>query len=114
MKIKTNDNVKVLSGKDAGKTGKVIQVFPKLEKAVVEGVNLMKKHLRVRKEGEKGQVLELAAPMHVSKLSLVCPHCGKSVRVGYKMDGETKKTILPKVQSVYWLVFESNSIMSNV
>lgn len=96
MKIKTNDNVKVLSGKDAGKTGKVIQVFPKMEKAVVEGVNIMKKHLRVRKEGEKGQVLELAAPLNVSKLALVCPHCGKSIRVGYKMDGETKKRFCRK------------------
>lgn len=96
MKIKTNDQVKILSGKDAGKTGKVLQVFPKLEKAVVEGVNIMKKHLRVRKEGEKGQVLELSAPLPVSKLALVCPGCGKAVRVGYKMDGDTKKRVCRK------------------
>ena len=55
MKIKTNDKVKVMSGKNSGKTGKVIQVFPKEEKVVVEGLNLMKKHMKTKKQGEKGQ-----------------------------------------------------------
>ena len=100
MKIKTNDKVKVNSGKYAGKTGKVIQVFPKDEKVVVEGVNIMKKGLRSGKQGEKGQVVELAAPMHVSKVSLVCPRCNLETRVGYKMEGTDKKRVCRKCKEV--------------
>ena len=96
MKIKTNDKVKVLSGKSAGKTGKVIQAFPKDEKIVVEGLNLMKKHMRPRQKSEKGQVIELAAPMNVSNVSLVCPKCGKETRVGYKVEAGLKKRVCKK------------------
>ena len=90
MKIKTNDKVKILSGKDKGKTGKVIQVFPTEEKIVVEGMNIIKKHLRPRQKSEKGQVLELSAPFSASKALLVCPKCEKAVRVGYKTEGGKK------------------------
>ncbi len=100
MKIKTNDNVKVLSGKDAGKTGKVIQVFPKEEKVVVEGVNIMKKNMKANKKGEKGQKIELAGPFHISKVALVCPRCNKETRVGYKMDGADKKRICRKCKEL--------------
>ena len=62
MKIKTGDKVKVIAGKDKGKEGKVIQTFPAMEKVVVEGVNILKKHLRPRKKGDKGQRIELPAP----------------------------------------------------
>lgn len=95
-KIKIGDNVKVLSGKNKGKTGKVIQVFPNLQKVAVEGVNIIKKHLRSRREGEKGQILELSAPLAVSKVALVCPHCDKGVRVGFKIDGESKTRVCKK------------------
>lgn len=90
MKIKVNDNVKILSGKDRGKTGKVVQVFKKEGRVVVEGVNTMKKHLRTRKQGEKGQIIELAAPLDISNVGLVCPKCTKTIRVGYKVEGEKK------------------------
>lgn len=93
MKIKTNDNVKVLSGKDKGKTGKVIQVFTANSKVVVEGMNKIKKHLRSGKQGEKGQVIELSSPMAVSKLMLICTKCNKPTRVGYKLDGDKKKRV---------------------
>jgi large subunit ribosomal protein L24 len=100
MKIKVNDKVKILSGKDATKNtkkeGKVIQVFPQNEKVVVEGVNIMKRHLRTRKDGEKGQILELAAPINISKVMLMCPKCSKPTRVGYKMDGDKKKRVCKK------------------
>jgi len=71
MKIKTGDNVIVCRGKDAGKTGKVLQVFRVENKVVVEGANIMKKHLRSRKRGEKGQKIELAAPIHISNVMLL-------------------------------------------
>lgn len=92
MKIKINDKVKVLSGKDSGKTGKVIQVFPKEEKVVVEGVNIMKKSLKPNKKSEKGQVIELAGPLHASKVALVCGKCGLETRVGYKIEGKDPST----------------------
>ena len=96
MKIKTNDTVKVLSGKDKGKTGKVIQVFPVERKIVVENLNKIKKHLRSGKKGEKGQIIELASPLAVSKVMLVCTKCGKPTRVGYKLDGDKKKRVCGK------------------
>ncbi len=100
MKIKTNDKVKVMSGKDSGKTGKVIQVFPKEEKLVVEGVNLIKKNMKPRKQGEKGQVMELAGPLHISKVALVCPKCSLETRVGYKIEGKDKKRVCRKCKEI--------------
>ena len=100
MKIKVNDKVRVLAGKDRGKEGKVIQVFAGTRKVVVEGINIMKKHLRTRKQGEKGQVIELAAPLSAEKVMLLCPKCGKAVRVGYKLEGGDKKRVCRKCNEV--------------
>jgi len=69
MQIKKGDNVKVLVGKDAGKSGKVLRAFPKMDKVLVEGVNLKKRHQRARRQGAKGQVVEVAAPIHVSNVA---------------------------------------------
>lgn len=85
MKIQKNDKVKILSGKDKGKTGKVLQLFPVENRVVVEGLNLMKKNLKSNRKGEKGQIIELSAPIHVSRIKLVCPKCAKETRVGYKL-----------------------------
>lgn len=100
MKIKTGDNVKVLSGKDRGKTGKVIQVLTKKTTGegmvVIEGVHLVKKHIRPRQRGEKGQVIELAGPLHASKVMLVDPTTNKPTRIGYKLDGKVKRRFAKK------------------
>lgn len=93
MKIKTNDNVKILSGKDKGKSGKVIQVFKENNKAVVDGINIMKKNIRGN-DKQKGQIIELSAPINISNIKLICPKCSKETRVGYKVleaKGETEK-----------------------
>lgn len=95
MKIKKGDKVKILSGKDKGKIGKVLQVFPAYEKVSVEGLNVAIKHMRPSRQGEKGQRIEFPAPMSISKVSLVCPQCGKATRIGSKMleltvDGKKK------------------------
>lgn len=90
MKIKTNDKVRIISGKDKGKEGKVIQVFPAEERLVVEGANMMSKHIRPRKGGEKGQKISLAGPMNVSNVMLLCPKCGKETRVGFKIEAGNK------------------------
>ncbi len=84
MRIKKGDNVKVMKGKDRGKTGKVIQAFPTLEKIVVEGVNVTAKHMRTRQQGQKGQKLEFAAPFNAANVLLICPKCAKPTRVGAK------------------------------
>jgi large subunit ribosomal protein L24 len=91
MKIKKNDNVKIISGKDRGKSGKILRVFPKSNSVVVEGANIRKKHSRSKKQGQKGQIIQKPAPMNASNVMLVCPTCNKSRRVGYKIF-ENKKT----------------------
>lgn len=96
MKIKVGDKVKVLSGKDKGKTGKVLQVFVKEGKAVVEGLNLMIKHQRARRQGETGQRIQFPSPLSISNIALICPKCGASARVGFQMikaeDGKRTKS----------------------
>lgn len=69
MNIKKGDNVKVLVGKDKGKTGKVVRSFPKDDMVLIEGLNLKKRHQRARKQGAKGQVVDMAAPIHVSNVA---------------------------------------------
>ncbi|MBI5728296.1 MAG: 50S ribosomal protein L24 [Candidatus Magasanikbacteria bacterium] len=99
MKIKTGDKVKVLSGRNRGATGKVIQVLRRQATGayyvVVDGVNVRKKHLRRRgrAENEKGQIIELAAPLHASKVMLLDPKSGAPTRVGYKIEGDKKKRV---------------------
>lgn len=97
MKIKTGDKVKVLSGKDSGKTGKVIQVLTNKSTSrvfvVVEGVNILKKHLRAGKQGEKGQIIELPAPMDISNVMFIDNKSKKPTRVGYKIEGDEKKRV---------------------
>jgi large subunit ribosomal protein L24 len=84
MLIKKGDTVKVLAGKEKGKTGKVLEVFPKQSRLSVEGMNIHVRFSRPKRQGEKGQRLELPAPMNVSKVMLICPHCGQATRSGQK------------------------------
>lgn len=85
MKIKKGDKVKIVIGKDKGKTGKVLQVFPSQRRASVEGLNLLIKHMRPQQQGEKGQRIEFPAPLDLSNLKLICPKCSKESKVGYKI-----------------------------
>ncbi len=91
MNIKTGDKVKVIAGKDKGKTGKVVQVLPKLDRVVVEGANILVKHMRPRKQGEKGQKIQLPAPLNVSNVAFICPKCNKQSRIGNKILENGKK-----------------------
>jgi len=93
MKIKKGDKVKILAGKDKGKIGKVLQVFESANRASIEGLNLLVKHMRPRKQGEKGQRIEFPAPMNLSNVILVCTKCDKPTRVGYKYLEVTKNDI---------------------
>jgi large subunit ribosomal protein L24 len=98
MKIKKGDNVKIISGKNRGKTGKVTHVFPKENKIVVEGVNICKRHSRPKKQGQKGQIIQRPMPIDVSNAVLVCPHCGKPTRVGSRLAAAKKIRICKKCQ----------------
>ncbi len=96
MKIKKNDQVLVISGKDKGRKGKVLQAFPKEKKLLIEGINLRKKHLRPKRTGEKGQIIEIPGRIDISNVKLICPRCGKAVRVGYKIINEKKFRVCKK------------------
>lgn len=92
MKIKTGDLVRVMAGKDKGKQGKVLQVFPALNRVVVEGLNLAVRHLRSRRRGEAGQKITFPAPVHISNVQLVSPKSGQAGRVGWKtIERDSKK-----------------------
>ncbi len=89
MKIKKGDTVLIISGKDRGKKGKVLEVFPKENRLLVEGANLRKKHTKPKKEGEKGQTIEFLAPLDASKVKFICTRCQKTTRIGYILKEDT-------------------------
>ena len=91
MKIKKNDNVIIITGKDKGQKGKVLKVFREAEKVLVEGINLKKKRQRPRKQGEKGQTIDMPHPVSFSNVALYCPSCGRGVRVGTSLKNGLKK-----------------------
>ena len=91
MNIRKDDKVIVLSGKDKGKTGKVLVADPKSLKVIVEGVNVATKHQKAQKKGQDGGLIKVETPIYVSKGQLVCPKCGKGPRVAHKI-ADGKKT----------------------
>ena len=91
QRIKKGDTIQVITGKDRGKTGKVSSWSPKNETLVVEGLNAYKKHSKPRREGEKGEVVQVFRPIPASRVMLYCESCGKGTRVGVRVD-ETGKS----------------------
>ena len=89
--VKTGDTVVVLSGKERGKKGKILAVSPKEGKVIIEGVNMVSKHVKPRRQGQEGGIVKTEGAMYASKVQLVCSHCGKSTRIGHKINGEGKK-----------------------
>ena len=96
MNIRKDDKVIVLSGKDKGKTGKVIVADPKAFKVIVEGVNVATKHQKPKKQGQDGGIIKVETPIYVSKVQLVCPKCGKGTRVGHKIADGKKVRVCKK------------------
>lgn len=102
-KIKTGDTVQVMAGKDKGKIGKILQVFPERDRVVVEGANFMKKHIKARGgkgADSKGQILQLSAPMHISNVMIVDPTNNKPTRVKFEMQGDKKVRVAKKSGTV--------------
>ena len=83
-KLKKGDSVVIISGKDKGKSAKVIKVLPDAEKILVEGIAIKKMHRRPRKSGQKGEVVSAPSPIHISNAMLYCGHCEKGTRAGYQ------------------------------
>ena len=96
MRIKKGDTVKILSGNDKGKTGEVLEIIPKTEKIIVKGVNVRKKHVKARKQGEESGILSIECAIHSSKANVVCPKCGKATRVQYKVEKDEKLRVCQK------------------
>jgi len=96
MKIHKNDQVLIVSGKDKGRKGKVIESLPKEGRIIVENINLKKKHSRPKKSGEKGQIIELATAFDASDAKIICPKCNRAVRIGYKIEGKKKYRVCKK------------------
>ena len=92
MKIKKNDTVVVLSGKDKGKQGKVLSTRPTVGKVLVEGVNMADCHVKPTRQGQEGGIIRKAIPLRASKVMVVCPKCGKPTRCGYKILEDGSKT----------------------
>ena len=98
LHIKTGDTVMLITGDDKyrGKTGKVLEVSPKEGKAIVEGINIVKKHAKPRKAGDPSGIIETESAIYVSKLMLVCPKCSKATRVGHKIEDGKKVRVCKK------------------
>ena len=90
FKIKAGDKVVVIAGKDKGKVGKVLKVLPEEERVIVEGVRIVKKHLRPSQKYPEGGIIEREAPIHISNVMLVDPKTGKPTRVGIRFEGDKK------------------------
>lgn len=102
MKIKKGDTVQIISGKDRGKTGKVFRVFPKSEKILIEGLALKKRHRRPKRAGQKGEVVLLSSPIHISNVMLFCANCNKGARAGFKFsDSDVKIRICKKCKNEF-------------
>ncbi len=100
MKIKRNDKVRLLAGKDRGRTGVIEKVYSKSRTILIPGLNLYKKHIKKNEKMPKGGIVELPRPIAVSKVALICPKCNKAVRVGYRVTESGKKRVCRKCNSI--------------
>ena len=93
IRLKKGDNVQVIAGKDKGKTGKLVKVMRDAGRVVIEDVNVYTKHLRPTTQGAKGQTVQVARSLAISNVNIICKSCNKPVRIGHKVEGDTKTRI---------------------
>jgi len=96
MKLRQGDTVKVMAGKDKGRTGKIEKVLPKKNKVVVGGINVYKRHLKPRGENKPGGIVDIVKPLSAASVALVCPKCGQVTRVGFQTTQDEKVRICKK------------------
>ena len=95
FRIRKNDTVQVLAGKDKGKRGAVVSILPKKGTVIVSGVNIVKKAMKKRSQQDQGGIAEIEAPLNISNVAVVCKKCGPT-KVGYKIDGDKKVRVCRK------------------
>lgn len=100
MKYKKGDEIKVVLGKDKGKTGKIDKVFPKENKVLIGGVNLYKRHLKARSQNQKSEIITLTKPLPLSNIQLICPKCHLLTRVGFSIEKDKKERICKKCKQI--------------
>ena len=100
MKVKKNDTVLVITGKDAGKTAKVLVANPKANKVVVDGINVQKKHKKARSANEVSEIVSQSGAIDASNVMVVCPVCNKATRVAYQVEGDKKVRICKKCGAI--------------
>lgn len=98
--IKKNDMVQVIAGKDKGKSGKVMRVIPKKDRAIVEKINMVKRHMKPSQQTRQGGILDKESPIHISNLMLICSKCTDPTRVGHKMIDDKKVRYCKKCEEV--------------
>lgn len=101
MRIKKGDTVKKIAGKDKGKEGKVLRTVPSEGKIVVDKLNMVKRHQKPRRQGEKGQRIEVPAPFDASNAMLICPACGKTTRISYRIVNKKKMRVCNKCKKEF-------------
>jgi large subunit ribosomal protein L24 len=100
MKLRKGDLVEVTTGEEAGRRGKVIKILKKGDRAIIEGVNLVKRHRRTTRPDRPGGIIEIPAPIHISNLVLLCPHCGEPTRLRRQSVEGRRRRICIKCQGV--------------
>lgn len=96
LHVKKGDKVKILSGDEKGKTGKVLEIFPKDSRAIIEGVNIVSRHKKPRSAQEAGGITKVEAPVGLSKLQVLCPICGAAARMGFVIKDDKKSRVCKK------------------
>ena len=95
FKIRKDDTVEIIAGKDKGKRGKIVRVLRDKDRVIVDGANLVKKAMKKRSQQDRGGIVEIEAPLHVSNVMIVCKKCGPT-KIGYKIDGDKKTRVCRK------------------
>jgi len=98
-KLRKEDLVQVIAGKDKGKQGKILKIDREKGRVIVAGVNMIKKAMKKKTQQDRGGIVELEASLHISNVMILCKKCGP-VRIGYKLDGDTKKRVCRKCGEV--------------
>jgi len=95
FKLKRDDTVQIIAGKDKGKRGKILKIIRDKDRVVVKGANIVKKAMKRKSQQDRGGIVELEAPIHISNVMIVCKKCGPT-RIGFKLDGDTKVRVCKK------------------
>lgn len=96
FKIRKDDTVEVIAGKDKGRRGTVVRVITKKDAVIVSGVNIVKKAMKKRSQQDQGGIVEIEAPLNISNVGIVCKKCGRPVKAGYKLNGDKKVRVCRK------------------